>query len=428
MRSLLRRVCENLKRKAESVRPRESTENRVTAALVISPASVTSLPVERSSSGPEGNSLKTTLLGMPTPTPAPAAPCRRRPRSRLDVARRGARARDHRQSRARYRSLASAQLPRALPPRWPALSPDAALGEASTEIQWPQERAPMLSDGPQVRSLPVVAVPRHKFRPVTLGAAGAALAATLAISIATLRHSAAPHASIESGAARASEGAVMAPPSAKPLAAFTAPAPIPPVLEEPAAPSSRQAAATPSDAPLPSHARVVSVAPKPRAVHPTSPAPHAFERPNLNSKGRASRSRGCTIEVQTHLRATAVSPSSLGLWLAVTLAAGCHTSTLGSPTPVTTTANVGPAGGHVAANGAVLDVPAGAPVRAHDDHHHKDPDGPPAPYIPFSPLFRFSPDGLTFAKPATVSFSTSSPSPDGHVYWTLANGGGYGKR
>ena len=55
----------------------------------------------------------------------------------------------------------------------------------------------------------------------------------------------------------------------------------------------------------------------------------------------------------------------------------------------------------------------------------EDPSGPPPPYVPLSPLYRFAPDGLTFTKPVSIAFSTTSSSPVGNVYWSLASGPGY---
>jgi hypothetical protein len=51
-----------------------------------------------------------------------------------------------------------------------------------------------------------------------------------------------------------------------------------------------------------------------------------------------------------------------------------------------------------------------------------DPAGPPAAYDAFSPLFRFTPDGLTFAAPVTVTFAASANVPAATVYWSSADG------
>jgi hypothetical protein len=115
----------------------------------------------------------------------------------------------------------------------------------------------------------------------------------------------------------------------------------------------------------------------------------------------------------------------LAVLLAPLAAAACQSSTQTPPPGGVVTASIGPAGGQVATQGAVLNVPSGALSSPTMITITEDPSGPPAPYVPLSPLFRFSPEGLMFAKPASVSFSTSSSSPKGHVYWSLASGPGY---
>jgi hypothetical protein len=70
-------------------------------------------------------------------------------------------------------------------------------------------------------------------------------------------------------------------------------------------------------------------------------------------------------------------------------------------------------------------VPAGALSAPTAITITEDSSGPPPPYVPLSPLYRFAPDGLTFTKPASIAFSTTSSSPVGNVYWSLASGPGY---
>jgi hypothetical protein len=107
------------------------------------------------------------------------------------------------------------------------------------------------------------------------------------------------------------------------------------------------------------------------------------------------------------------------------VAAACSTSAQNQPPAIEST-TIGPSGGKVTAPGAVLDVPAGALPAPTTISITEDPDGVPSPYVSLSPLYRFAPDGLTFARPVSVSFSTTSSSSSGaHVYWSLASGAGY---
>jgi hypothetical protein len=69
----------------------------------------------------------------------------------------------------------------ALQPAEPASPEQVQLGEASTELQWPRDRDPILSDEPQVRSLPASPVPLRRLGLVALAIAGGAVLATLAI-------------------------------------------------------------------------------------------------------------------------------------------------------------------------------------------------------------------------------------------------------
>jgi hypothetical protein len=69
-----------------------------------------------------------------------------------------------------------------------------------------------------------------------------------------------------------------------------------------------------------------------------------------------------------------------------------------------------------------LTIPAGALPSTTDVGVDVDPAGPPASYDAFSPLFRFTPDGLTFAAPVTVTFAASANVPAATVYWSSADG------
>jgi hypothetical protein len=96
-----------------------------------------------------------------------------------------------------------------------------------------------------------------------------------------------------------------------------------------------------------------------------------------------------------------------------------------SPPATIVTTTIGPSGGQVATSGATLDIPAGALTTPTAITITEERSGPPAPYVGLSALFQFSPEGLTFAKPATVSFSTSASAANGSVFWSLSSGPGY---
>jgi hypothetical protein len=86
---------------------------------------------------------------------------------------------------------------------------------------------------------------------------------------------------------------------------------------------------------------------------------------------------------------------------------------------------IGPGGGQVSAAGVELDIPPGALPTATSIAISIDPNGVPSGYIALSPLLHFSPDGLTFAKPATVTFGATGSPPGAHVYWSRSSGPGY---
>jgi hypothetical protein len=98
--------------------------------------------------------------------------------------------------------------------------------------------------------------------------------------------------------------------------------------------------------------------------------------------------------------------------------------------PTTGSAVIGPAGGQVTAKGIVLSVPAGALTASTLISVDVSSDVPPAPYVALSPLYRFVPDGLTFAVPATVTMeapgATSLPT-DASVLWSTGTSGAYGR-
>ncbi len=279
----------NLKRRLEEARPRENTDNRVTAAAVLGPESTPGLsyasssppeprspPVEDRSSTPAPFG-KTTLVGMPTPTVAP-------PRSKTSP-NAFATTHDARDRVATTNHLATDTSPmpqhgtEALPPQW---VPPVERGEGETAIQWPPERVPMLSDEPQVRSLPASSQPRRTVWPLVLAASAAVVAGLIAVRVAPLRGNALTLPMPQASAAMVAPAAVRAS-SASEL--IPAPATVPPTLEEPA-PVGSAGAGQKLLAPLPLPPRPPST-PKGAAgsstaqapIRRATPAPYATDRP-----------------------------------------------------------------------------------------------------------------------------------------------------
>ena len=172
----------NLKRRIDDAQAREATENRVTAAPVLGPESSASLPPS-SSSSPSTDSPKTTLVGMRTPTRAPSL-ARTSPFEFTTIHPTRDRAATTNTSGpdtipTPQHGTEAMQMP--LEPGVPASVENARLGEASTELQWPPDRAPILSDEPQVRSVPASALPPRRLGPMVVVLLGGAAVATLVV-------------------------------------------------------------------------------------------------------------------------------------------------------------------------------------------------------------------------------------------------------
>jgi hypothetical protein len=118
--------------------------------------------------------------------------------------------------------------------------------------------------------------------------------------------------------------------------------------------------------------------------------------------------------------AAAIAVSSL-----LTVVGACSSTSSPPAAALVSTSTIGPAGGQVSTSGISLNVPPGALATPTTIAIAVDPNGAPAGYVAFSNLFHFSPDGLTFAKPATLSFATTTDTPTGSVYWSLPGGSGY---
>ncbi|HEX3772494.1 MAG TPA: protein kinase [Polyangiaceae bacterium] len=277
----------NLKRQAEDVRSLEATEDRVTASVVLGAESSSALPRSAASSS-DASDPKSTLVGMPLPTFDPP------PGGAGSLAVASATIPDPVNRGATTNTLGPDTI--ATPMNGTeALVEDASaragvsLGEASTELQWPLDRAPIRSDEPQVRSLPAIHARRLRARPAALvlvaGLGFGAMAATLVL-----------------GAHRAPKAAAtdLAPPAETTLPP-TAPAPVTASAATMAAPLAsalvpapeasgstgpNETAPAPSVAPLASAATLLLPAAraKPPAIKPRpqrpAPAPqYASDRP-----------------------------------------------------------------------------------------------------------------------------------------------------
>jgi serine/threonine protein kinase len=279
----------NLKRRLEGARPKENTDNRVTAAAVLGPESTPGLayasssppeprpvPVESRSSTPPPFG-KTTLVGMASPTVAPPS-VKTSPNAFATT-------HDVRDRVATTNHLATDTSPmpqhgtEALPPRW---APPIERGEGETVIQWPPERAPMLSDEPQVRSLPAGPPPRRAGSPVILAASAAAIAGLVAIFVVPSRYGSSAHSTAEPTAATV--GPAAAHPSS--LASgdpLPAPTMAPPAFEDPPtaprASTTQPVPVTPPASSSPSNAKVAASPPAHPPARRSVPVNYAPDRP-----------------------------------------------------------------------------------------------------------------------------------------------------
>ena len=139
----------------------------------------------------------------------------------------------------------------------------------------------MLSDEPQVRSLPASGLPRRSIWPFVLAASAAVIAGVIAIRVAPFRGSALNLPTPQATAAMVAPAAVRAS-SANEL--IPAPTIAPPALEEPApvgsAVARQKAPAPPSSTRLPSSSKGAAGASTAQApVRRATPAPYASDRP-----------------------------------------------------------------------------------------------------------------------------------------------------
>jgi serine/threonine-protein kinase len=273
----------NLKRAAEDIHARESTDNRVTVSAVLSSPDSGPLPnLVTSSVSEPSRSPATTLVGMPTPTHVPTLPLTAPfanstiPDSKSEM---------HERAAAVTRTLAPDTMPtpqqgtESLGPLRAGSMDRIQFGEASTEMQWPRDRAPILSDEPQVRSLPASSMRRRRSSPRVLAIAGSAtlVAATVVL---VLHHGARPSASAAIPVVAATAVPVVAPTTMASVS--VEPAPILPAASAPPPPVSAAPAAAVSVAPAAS----VSSPPPPRAKTVAKPRP---ARPAPSSEFRDDR-------------------------------------------------------------------------------------------------------------------------------------------
>jgi hypothetical protein len=94
------------------------------------------------------------------------------------------------------------------------------------------------------------------------------------------------------------------------------------------------------------------------------------------------------------------------------------------PPPVGSTGSalVGPAGGRVTLGALVLDVPAGALDRETEIRVEVVADSVPSAFTAFSPMYRFSPAGLRFARPVRVRIPFGGNASLATIFWSRADG------
>ncbi len=285
-----------LKRRVDEERPHDSTENRVTASAVIGPASTPRLLAQEPAvTGAFATSTSPRLSPAPASVPRPtaagvpaiaSAPAFLRETSPFPPP--SSPSLDGRSAATHSVAFDTMQTPQhgtePLAPAWPSAPPDPAFCVADTEIQWPQDRAPTPSDGPQVRSLPALPPPRRSARPIAVGVVGVAAIAVMAWGLVLgLRHVSISTASLESRALAAYRAVI--PPEAKPAASI-APAP------------STSPPPTGSEAPPLALAPSVVLAPTPRpGPIPIPPVPRSHARSAASSAAHPPKSPIATASV-----------------------------------------------------------------------------------------------------------------------------------
>jgi Tol biopolymer transport system component len=85
---------------------------------------------------------------------------------------------------------------------------------------------------------------------------------------------------------------------------------------------------------------------------------------------------------------------------------------------VTATQMIGPTGGTITLNGATVTIPAGAVTTATAITITDTGRAPPSTYRAYSNIFEFSPDGIQFAKPITISLPFKGDSTLATLFWS----------
>jgi hypothetical protein len=103
---------------------------------------------------------------------------------------------------------------------------------------------------------------------------------------------------------------------------------------------------------------------------------------------------------------------------------------LRSDAPATTVASirrreVGPEGGEISLDGLTLTVPPGALATPTVITVTRSAEAAPAGHLGYSPVWRFAPEGLTFAAPARVRVAFVGDASRAGLYRSRAGGGGY---
>jgi hypothetical protein len=112
---------------------------------------------------------------------------------------------------------------------------------------------------------------------------------------------------------------------------------------------------------------------------------------------------------------------ALGCIALVTIGCG-QSDDAAKPNPPTSTVKVGPVGGTLSVDGCELTIPAGALDATRTLSLTKTTDPAPSGVLPHSPLYRFEPEGLEFAKPAEVSIRFAGEPTEPAIYWTESSG------
>jgi hypothetical protein len=108
------------------------------------------------------------------------------------------------------------------------------------------------------------------------------------------------------------------------------------------------------------------------------------------------------------------------------LAPGCSGDDTAPSTPHQVAENtVGMGGGQVTSNGVKLTIPAGALDHDVTITVATSSDPTPTGYVALSPVFVFGPDGLTFAKPITVTMAFTDDGRPATAFWSTASRAGF---